>query len=284
MRSKRACTWSPSSSIVTPPIFFGSPYVSRPPTVACSVVIGMNSAYSPSTLPCRARTPNQPGAEDRDAGAHVDGREPDPGQGLRRFQRRRQHGADRVDVGLPHDRHRGRPDLRGGRFDLAVALLFGWTGAVSNRHDRESSTAARVASRERGESCDRSRGRSRSSPAAPTASAWRWARQLRRARDVGHARRHPAGPARRRRSRGCARDGLDVAGCVTDVTKLASVEHLADETVRAFGARARGVQQRGHRPGWADDAVGVGGERLALVSRRQRARHRVGDQGVRARA
>jgi len=30
-------------------------------------------------------------------------------------------------------------------------------------------------------------------------------------------------------------DGLDVAGCVTDVTKLASVEHLADETVRTFG-------------------------------------------------
>jgi NAD(P)-dependent dehydrogenase (short-subunit alcohol dehydrogenase family) len=29
--------------------------------------------------------------------------------------------------------------------------------------------------------------------------------------------------------------GLDVAGCVTDVTKLASVEHLADETERAFG-------------------------------------------------
>jgi NAD(P)-dependent dehydrogenase (short-subunit alcohol dehydrogenase family) len=30
--------------------------------------------------------------------------------------------------------------------------------------------------------------------------------------------------------------GLDVAGCVTDVTKLASVDHLADETMRAFGA------------------------------------------------
>ena len=30
-------------------------------------------------------------------------------------------------------------------------------------------------------------------------------------------------------------DGLDVAGCVTDVTKSASVEHLADETVRSFG-------------------------------------------------
>ena len=60
MRSKRACTWSPSTSIATPPIFFGSPYVSRPPIVACSVVIGMNSAYSPSTVPCRARTPNQP--------------------------------------------------------------------------------------------------------------------------------------------------------------------------------------------------------------------------------
>jgi hypothetical protein len=28
--------------------------------VACSVVIGMNNAYSPSTVPCRARTPNQP--------------------------------------------------------------------------------------------------------------------------------------------------------------------------------------------------------------------------------
>ena len=32
-------------------------------------------------------------------------------------------------------------------------------------------------------------------------------------------------------------EGFDVAGCVTDVTKLASVEHLADETVCAFGAR-----------------------------------------------
>jgi len=31
-------------------------------------------------------------------------------------------------------------------------------------------------------------------------------------------------------------EGFDVAGCVTDVTKLASVEHLADETVCAFGA------------------------------------------------
>jgi NAD(P)-dependent dehydrogenase (short-subunit alcohol dehydrogenase family) len=31
-------------------------------------------------------------------------------------------------------------------------------------------------------------------------------------------------------------DGLAAAGCVTDVTKLASVEHLADETTRAFGA------------------------------------------------
>ncbi len=30
-------------------------------------------------------------------------------------------------------------------------------------------------------------------------------------------------------------DGLDAAGCVTDVTKLDSVEHLADETVRIFG-------------------------------------------------
>ena len=28
--------------------------------VACSVLIGMNRAYSPSTSPCRARTPNQP--------------------------------------------------------------------------------------------------------------------------------------------------------------------------------------------------------------------------------
>jgi NAD(P)-dependent dehydrogenase (short-subunit alcohol dehydrogenase family) len=32
-----------------------------------------------------------------------------------------------------------------------------------------------------------------------------------------------------------AADGLAVAGCVTDVTKLASVDHLADETVRTFG-------------------------------------------------
>jgi NAD(P)-dependent dehydrogenase (short-subunit alcohol dehydrogenase family) len=31
-------------------------------------------------------------------------------------------------------------------------------------------------------------------------------------------------------------EGLDVAGCQTDVTKLASVDHLADETMRAFGA------------------------------------------------
>jgi NAD(P)-dependent dehydrogenase (short-subunit alcohol dehydrogenase family) len=31
-------------------------------------------------------------------------------------------------------------------------------------------------------------------------------------------------------------DGLDVSGCVTDVTKLESVEHLAAETVRTFGA------------------------------------------------
>jgi hypothetical protein len=46
--------------VATPPIFLGSPKVSRPPTVDCSVVIGMNSAYSPSTFPCRARTPNQP--------------------------------------------------------------------------------------------------------------------------------------------------------------------------------------------------------------------------------
>src|SRR4051812_1699283 len=60
MRSKCAWSWSPFTSIATPPIFFGSPNVSRPPTVACSVVIGMNSGYSPSTLPCRARTPNQP--------------------------------------------------------------------------------------------------------------------------------------------------------------------------------------------------------------------------------
>ena len=60
MRSKRAEMWSPSRSMVTAPIFFGSPKVSRPPTVACSVVIGMNSAYSPSTLPWRARTPNHP--------------------------------------------------------------------------------------------------------------------------------------------------------------------------------------------------------------------------------
>jgi NAD(P)-dependent dehydrogenase (short-subunit alcohol dehydrogenase family) len=30
-------------------------------------------------------------------------------------------------------------------------------------------------------------------------------------------------------------DGLDAAGCVTDVTKLESVEHLADETIRTFG-------------------------------------------------
>jgi NAD(P)-dependent dehydrogenase (short-subunit alcohol dehydrogenase family) len=33
---------------------------------------------------------------------------------------------------------------------------------------------------------------------------------------------------------GLRRDGLDVAGCVTDVTKLASVEHLAAETVAVF--------------------------------------------------
>ena len=59
-RSNRASTWLPSTAIVTLPIFFGSPNVSRPPIVACSVVIGMNSGYSPSTLPCRARTPNQP--------------------------------------------------------------------------------------------------------------------------------------------------------------------------------------------------------------------------------
>jgi NAD(P)-dependent dehydrogenase (short-subunit alcohol dehydrogenase family) len=31
-------------------------------------------------------------------------------------------------------------------------------------------------------------------------------------------------------------EGLDVRGCVTDVTKVASVDHLADETLRAFGA------------------------------------------------
>ena len=30
-------------------------------------------------------------------------------------------------------------------------------------------------------------------------------------------------------------EGLEVAGCVTDVTKLESVEHLASETVAAFG-------------------------------------------------
>jgi NAD(P)-dependent dehydrogenase (short-subunit alcohol dehydrogenase family) len=34
---------------------------------------------------------------------------------------------------------------------------------------------------------------------------------------------------------GLRSDGLDVAGCVTDVTKLASVEHLAGETVARFG-------------------------------------------------
>jgi NAD(P)-dependent dehydrogenase (short-subunit alcohol dehydrogenase family) len=31
-------------------------------------------------------------------------------------------------------------------------------------------------------------------------------------------------------------EGLDVAGCATDVTKLESVEHLARETITAFGA------------------------------------------------
>ena len=39
----------------TPPIFFGSPKVSRPPIVACSVVIGMNSGYSPSMPSVRGR-------------------------------------------------------------------------------------------------------------------------------------------------------------------------------------------------------------------------------------
>jgi len=60
MRSKRATSASPSRSIDTAPIFLGSPKVSRPPMVACSVVIGMKSGYSPSTRPWRARTPNQP--------------------------------------------------------------------------------------------------------------------------------------------------------------------------------------------------------------------------------
>ena len=50
-------------------------------------------------------------AEHRDTGAHVDGREADARERLRRLERRRQHRADRVGVGLPHDGHRGRPDL-----------------------------------------------------------------------------------------------------------------------------------------------------------------------------
>ena len=34
---------------------------------------------------------------------------------------------------------------------------------------------------------------------------------------------------------GLRADGLEAAGCVTDVTKLASVEHLADDTLATFG-------------------------------------------------
>ena len=60
-------------------------------------------------------------------------------------------------------------------------------------------------------------------------------------------------------------DGLDAAGCVTDVTKPESVEQLAEQTVARARRRARAVQQRRHRPGRADAAVGVRAERLAVV-------------------
>ena len=203
---------------------------------------------------------------------------------LRRFERRRQHRADRVEVGLPHDGHGRRPDLGRGRFDLAVALLFGWTGAVSNRHDRESSTADGAGGREtaREASCRSVEGK----VAVVTGGA----------NGIGLAMgRHFAEHGMSVMLADIQPEPLDEAvagaaqltastwpGCVTDVTKLASVEHLADETVAHVRRGARGVQQRGYRSRRPDDAVGVRGERLALVPRRQRARHRVGDQGVRA--
>src|SRR5439155_27344342 len=45
-------------------------------------------------------------------------------------------------------------------------------------------------------------------------------------------------------------EGLDVAGCQTDVTKLASVDHLADETMRAFGAVHVVCNNAGIGSGW----------------------------------
>ena len=60
MRAMPASIASPSRRAHTSPIFFGSPKVSRPPTVDCSVVIGMKIGYSPTRSSCRACTPNQP--------------------------------------------------------------------------------------------------------------------------------------------------------------------------------------------------------------------------------
>ena len=280
MRSKRARTWSPLRSI-------------DHTADLLRLAVGLATAdggllrrhrHEQRVLAFDAPVPSphaEPaGAEDRDARAHVDRGEPDPGPRFRRLERRRQHRADRVGVGLPDDRHRGRPDLRGGRFDLAVALLIGWTGAVSNRHDRESSTAHRSGDRGR-ESCERSTKRSRSSPAVRTASVSRWegtspSTACRSCSPTSNPDRSTT------RSRTCAARGSTSRGCVTDVTKLASVDHLADETLRAFGAVHVRVQQRRHRPGRSDHVVGLRGERLALVPRRQRLRCGMGYQGVRA--
>ena len=65
--------------------------------------------------------------------------------GSRRFERRRQHRRGSTSGSVSHTTVTAVDQiLRSRRLDLAVALLFGWTGAVSNRHDRESSTATRA--------------------------------------------------------------------------------------------------------------------------------------------
>src|SRR5437762_1771846 len=177
-------------------------------------------------------------AEHRDAGAHVDRGEPNPRPGVRRLERRWQHGSDRVGVGFPDHRHGRRPDLLRRRFDFAVALLLGWTSAVSNRHDRESSTATRAFGRAQ-------HGREK----IVHAVEGKVAVVTGGANGIGLAMgRHFAGhgmsvmladiqPGPLDAAVALLRsEGLDVAGCHTDVTKLASVDHLADETMRAFGA------------------------------------------------